>query len=386
MRIANFTNAYRPTISGVVTSINLFRSGLIDKGHEVSVIAPEYAGFKDDEPYIFRVPAIDFSRYIDMTLAIPLRGPLERTMLGIMPHVIHSQHPIVMGNVGASFSRYLKIPLVFTFHTRYEEYAHKYIKFLPELAGMVMEEMVDRYLDHCTHIIAPTSSIRDLINRKYKVKVPVTVVPTPVDLSRYHHLEPERIRSKMGLQNCEVLLYVGRLSEEKNLSFLIKSFASLAHSRPKARLILVGRGVDEEDLRHLVDKMNLGDKVIFTGPIPHSEVPHYAAAANLFIFTSKTDTQGLVLIEAMAAGTPVVAVDADSSRDVLQNGGGILVPEKINHLCDVVANLLEDKAHLQALSDSARQIAQKYDIPSAVDRLVEVYQEAVSAYQKSKSK
>jgi 1,2-diacylglycerol 3-alpha-glucosyltransferase len=160
----------------------------------------------------------------------------------------------------------------------------------------------------------------------------------------------------------------------------------LAQSRPKARLILVGRGVDEADLRQLVEKMNLRGRVIFTGPIPHSEVPHYAAASDLFVFTSKTDTQGLVLVESMAAGTPVVAIDADSSRDVLQNGGGILVPEKIDHFCDVIANLLEDKDHLHTLSNTARQIAQKYDIPSAVDRLVEVYQEAVSAHAKRRVK
>jgi 1,2-diacylglycerol 3-alpha-glucosyltransferase len=379
MRIAIFTNSYKPTISGVVTSITLFREGLLQQGHEVFVIAPEYADYKDQEPYIFRVPAIDFSQQVDMTLAIPLRGPLERTIAGIKPQVIHSQHPLVMGSVGASLARHHKIPLVFTFHTLYEEYAHKYVKFIPELAGMVMEEVVDRYLDHCTHIVAPTASIRDRIVRKYAVKAPVTVVPTPVDLSKYTRLEPQKIRAKLGLQDCEILLYTGRLSEEKNLTFLIKSFAQLVHDRPAARLLLVGKGVDEVDLRQTVARLNLKQQVIFTGPVPYAEVPQYAAAADLFVFPSKTDTQGLVLLEAMAAGTPVVAVDADSSREVLKHGGGILVPDQIEPFSQAIAGLLSDKPRLQALSDEALQVAQRYDIPTAVDRLVGVYQEAIAA-------
>jgi 1,2-diacylglycerol 3-alpha-glucosyltransferase len=232
MRVTVFTNSYKPSISGVVTSIDLFRTGLLAKGHEVSVIVPEYANYEDKEPYIFRVPAIDFSHQVDMNLAIPLRGMLKRTVSGLKPQVIHSQHPIVMGGLAASYARQQRIPLVFTFHTRYEEYAHKYIKFMPELAGMVMDEVVERYLGHCSHIIAPTSSIRDLIHRKYDVKVPVTIVPTPVDLSSYSHLDPHQIRSKLGLEECEVLLYVGRLSEEKNLTFLIRSFALLVKNRP----------------------------------------------------------------------------------------------------------------------------------------------------------
>jgi len=386
MRIAIFTNAYKPTISGVVTSIGLFRKGLLQKGHEVFVIAPEHAEYEDEEPYIFRVPAIDFSQRVDMNLAIPLRGPLERIISGIKPQVIHSQHPIVMGNLAASFSRHKKIPLVFTYHTLYEEYAHKYVKFMPELAGIVMDEVVERYLAVCTHIIAPTSSIRDLIYRKYSVNSPITVVHSPVDLSRYDHLEPEKVRARLGLQGKKILLYTGRLSEEKNLSFLIRSFPRVLKECPDARLVLVGKGVDEIELRQLVERLNLVKQVIFTGPISHKEVPDYAAAADVFVFASKTDTQGLVLIEAMAAGTPVVAVDAPSSHDVLKGGGGVLAPEQIEQFSDAIVNLLINPTQLEALSVQAVQVARQYDIPTAVDRLVAVYQEAIDAYQPARGR
>jgi 1,2-diacylglycerol 3-alpha-glucosyltransferase len=378
MRIAFFTNSYKPSISGVVTSINLFREGLLASGHEVSVIAPEYADYEDEEPYVFRVPAIDFSQRVDMTLAIPWRGPLQRTISGIKPQIIHSQHPLVMGNLGVAFARQLRVPMVFTFHTMYEEYAQKYIKFMPELAGLVMDEVVERYLQHCTHIIAPTASIRNLIYRKYDIDIPVTVIPTPVDLEKFKHLEPARIRVKLGLVDCEFLLYVGRLSEEKNLTFLINAFARLAKKRPNSRLVLVGKGVDELDLHRTVEKLNLKQQVIFTGPVPYDEIPHYAAAADLFVFPSKTDTQGLVLVEAMAAGTPVVAVNADSSREVLLHGGGMLVPGEVDSFANAIEQLLDDRERLHELSCEARQIAQRYDIPTAVDKLVNVYKAALA--------
>lgn len=383
MRIAFFSNAYQPTISGVVTSIRLFRQGLVEKGHEISIIAPEHTHFIDSEPYIFRAPAIDFSKQVDMNLAIPLRGPLERTISGLKPQVIHSHHPTIMGDVAASFSRHKKIPLVFTYHTLYKEYAQKYVPFMPKLAGIIMDGIVDRYLDQCTHIIAPTVSIRDLIYRKYAVKSPVTIVHTPVDLSRYQKLDPQKMRDRFALNDCKVLLYAGRLSEEKNLTFLIQSFARLVHSFAKARLMLVGRGVDEALLRKLVKNLQLDEQVVFTGPVSFEDIPHYAAAADLFVFPSQTDTQGLVLIEAMAAGTPVVAVDAPSSRDVLQHGGGILAPAQLDQFADILLHLLTDPARLQALSTRARQVVQQYDIPTAVDRLVAVYQDAIASYSSS---
>jgi 1,2-diacylglycerol 3-alpha-glucosyltransferase len=378
MRIAFFTNSYKPSISGVVTSINLFRKGLLENGHEVSVIAPEYADYEDEEPYVFRVPAIDFSQRVDMTLALPWRGSLQRTISGIKPQIIHSQHPLVMGNLGAAFARQLKVPLVFTFHTLYEEYAQKYIKFMPELAGMVMDEVVERYLQHCTHIIAPAASIRNLIYRKYDIDVPVTVIPSPVDLAKFEQLEPDKIRAKLGLAGCEILLYVGRLSEEKNLTFLINTFALLAKKRSNSRLVLVGKGVDELDLRRTVEKLDLKQQVIFTGPVPYDEIPHYTAAADLFVFPSKTDTQGLVLVEAMAAGTPVVAVEADSSREVLSHGGGILVPGEVDSFASTIEQLLDNRERLHDLSREALQIAQRYDIQTAVDRLVNAYKAALA--------
>ncbi len=385
MRILFFSNTYKPTVSGVVTSIALFRQGLMSAGHEVHIIVPEYADYQDEEPYVFRFPALDMSERWNLSLVVPFKATMAPTVHGIKPALIHSQHPVWMGDLAAVFARDLNIPLVFTFHTRYDVYAQKYIPVASKLAGIVTEEVIKRYLEKCTHIIAPTPSIRDFILREYAPDVPVTVVPTPVDLSRYHDLDPRRARAairqdhSIAPEQAELLLYVGRLANEKNLLFLLRAFARVTTNHSQARLLLVGRGPHERSLRRLTKKLGLDERVIFAGPVPHSEIPHYAAAADLFVFASQSDTQGLVLIEAMAAGTPVVAVEAPGPVDVLAEGGGLLVPAQEDAFADAVLKLLADEPRRRALGEQAAQVAQHYTIPITAARLLNVYEEAIAA-------
>jgi glycosyltransferase involved in cell wall biosynthesis len=195
----------------------------------------------------------------------------------------------------------------------------------------------------------------------------------------YHDLEPRRVRADLGLEEAELLLYVGRLSEEKDLDFLLRAFARVAAERPQARLLLVGRGLSERGLRRVARKLDLGERVIFNGPVRHGEIPHYVAAADLFVFASQVDTQGLVLIEAMAAGTPVVAVEAPGPMDALAEGGGLLVPAQEEAFAGAVLALLADEPHRRALGERAARVVQRYTIPSVTARLVNVYEEAIAA-------
>jgi len=381
MRVLIFSNAYRPTVSGVVTSIALFRQGLIEAGHGVHIIAPEYADYEDEEPYVFRFPALDLPEALDLdlSLAIPLKTTIAPTVRGIKPALIHSQHPVVMGGLAATFARDFRLPLVFTFHSRYELYAQRYMPIMPKLAGLVTDELVKHYLEKCTYIIAPTPSIRDFILQEYETATPVEIVPTPVDLSQYHDLEPQRVRAALGLEKAELLLYVGRLAGEKNLNFLLRAFIRVASQRPQARLLIVGQGPIRHNLERMALKLGLGKQVIFAGAVPHSEVPHYAAAADVFVFSSLVDTQGLVLIEAMAAGTPVVAVEAPGPTDILRAGGGILAPAQEDAFAESVLKLLADRPGRRALGEQAAQAAQRYTVPAATARLVSVYEAALAA-------
>jgi 1,2-diacylglycerol 3-alpha-glucosyltransferase len=377
MRITIFTNAYKPTISGVVRSIDVFRHGLIAAGNEVHIIAPEHENYEDEDPYVFRFPALDLPERLDLSLLIPLKTPMAPTIRGIKPALIHSQHPFVMGGMAMAFARDLRLPLVFTFHTRYDEYAQQYAPIAPRLAGWLTEEIVGHYLEKCTAVVAPTPSIRDLILRDYGPSVPVTVVPTPVDLSAYHDLEPGRIRTALKAEEDELLLYVGRIVGEKNLDFLVRAFAIIAPQRPQARLLMVGEGTHRRSLLDLTQRLGLGERVMLPGAVPYSEVPHYAAAADLFVFSSVTDTQGLVLIEAMAAGTPVVAVEAPGSMDVLAEGGGTLVPSREEDFADAVLELLSNEPRRRATGKEAIRAVQRYSIPAATERLLSVYRAAI---------
>lgn len=378
MRVVIFSNAYKPTISGVVTSIALFRRGLAEAGHQVHIFAPKHADFDDEEPYVFRLPALDLPGKLGLSLAVPLKAPIAITIRGIKPALIHSQHPILMGDLAAAFARDLGLPLVFTFHTRYDQYAQQYVPIVPELADIVMEEIISRYLEQCTHIVAPTSSIREFILREYAPNAPVSVVPTPVDLRAYNDLDPHRVRSALGLEEAELLLYVGRLAGEKGLDFLLRVFAKVLAERPQVRLLLVGKGPEEDDLRETVQELDLGERVVFAGAVPHDDVPHYAAAADLFVFSSVTETQGLVLIEAMAAGTPVVAVEAPGSVDALEEGGGLLVPAQEDAFAEAVLELLADGPCRRAMGEKAAQAVRRYTIPAVTRRLLAVYEEAVA--------
>lgn len=380
MRIAIFSNTYKPTISGVVTSIDMFRQGLMQAGHEVHLFVPEYQDYQDEEPYIFRYPALDLPEGLDLDLSLML--PFNRSMLptirGIKPALIHAQHPFMMGGLAATLAEDLKLPLVFTFHTRYIEHIKAYVPLVSDLAEVVAEEFISRYLNRCSHIIAPTASIRDFIQQSYDLDIPVTVVPTPLDLRQYHHLEPERIRTNLEVTEVDVLLFIGRLAPEKNLDFLLRAFARIVNVRPQTRLLLVGQGPYKDTLQKMTRKMDLGRQVIFTGSLPHTEIPHFAAAADLFVFPSLTDTQGLVLTEAMAAGTPVVAVEAPGPVDVLAEGGGILVPADEEDFAEAILTLLDDEARRQAMAETALQVVQRYAIPETTKRLLEVYEAAIA--------
>ena len=381
MRIAMFSNAYLPTISGVVNSISLFRKGLITAGHDVHVFAPEYEDYDDEEPYIFRFPALDLSDQLDISLVYPIKNFIEPTLEGIQPTLIHSQHPVWMGDLAASFARTLNIPLVFTFHTQYEKYAQHYLPMIPGLASRITEELIRRYLRQCAHIVVPTESIREMLINDYDIEQGVSTVPTPVDMRKFRDLNPDKVRARFGFHEAEVLLFVGRLATEKGLDMLVDAFTLIQALRPGTRLLLVGRGPFEGGLKDRFENLGLSEFVIFTGAVPYEDIPDYYAAADLFVFPSTTETQGLVIIEAMAAGLPVVAVRAPGSIDVLNKGGGILTDNKPAALAWGVVGVLADSEKQMELKEQGQRAVERYSISDTTERMLDAYETALSNWQ-----
>ncbi len=375
-RVIFFSNAYKPTLSGVVTSIDLFRRGLINAGHDVHVVAPEYEDYQDEEPYIFRFPAMDLTNWVDASVVLPLKAPMEATVRGIKATVIHSQHPFLMGALAVEFARDYQVPLVYTFHTLYDVYAQKYVPIVQDFIGKMTDDFLRGYLEKCTHIVAPTPSIKELIRKKYVNEIPVSVVPTPIDLSKYKNLSPGSLRVKLGLHETEILLFLGRISEEKNLDFLLKAFIEILKERPGVKLLVVGKGPSLNSIERSAGELGISGDVLFMGAVPHEDVPNYVAAADVFVFPSEVETQGLVLVEAMAAGTPAVAVITTGSKDVLADGGGILVPAEIGAFKKAVLDLLTNSGYREDMSKRAQEIASSYTIEAATAKMELVYTEA----------
>ena len=374
MRVAVFTNAYKPAISGVVTSISLFRQGLLDAGHETHIFGPEYQDYQDVEPYVFRLPALDLSEQLNVSLVLPLKSLVELTLRGIQPALIHSQHPVWMGDLAAACARELGIPLIFTFHTQYEQYAQHYSPVASKLVGRLTEERVSRYLKQCSHVIAPTETIRTMIASTFGLSEQVTVIPTPVDLERFGAAGSGEVRSCLNLQGREMLLYVGRIAKEKGLDMLLSAFAVVHAQRPQTHLVLVGSGPYEAEAMDHASQADLQDAVTFVGAVPHAEIAPFFAAADLFVFSSTTETQGLVLLESMAAGTPVVAVKAPGAVDVIENGGGRLTEADSDDLARGIVQVLSQEGELERMAQDAARVVKRYSIAAATERMLAVYE------------
>lgn len=377
MRIAMFTNAYKPGISGVVTSIELFSKGLGEAGHQSHIFAPQYEAYDDDAAYIFRFPSIDLTRQLNISLVWPFRNLIEPTLRGIKPDLIHSHHPIWMGDFAARFARDLGVPLIFTYHSQYEKYAQFYSPIAPDVVVRVTEEMISRYLKWCDHVIAPTESIKNHILQEYDADFNVSVVPTPVDLSTFIRADKEKIRVEYDLKDCRILLYVGRLAQEKEIDLLLHAFSLIWRDRQDVRLLLVGEGPYRSRLEALTHELGLESGVLFIGSVPHERVPDYFASADLFVFASSSETQGLVLVEAMSTGTPVVAVNAPASNDVLDRGGGVLTRPSAEDFAHKVISLLEQDDRRRDLGQEASEAVKRFSIRSSVKSLIDAYELAI---------
>ncbi len=380
MRVGMFTNAYKPVISGVVTSICLFRRGLVKRGHEVFVFAPACRGYEDDEENIFRYPAIDLPEDFSISVAVPVSPRISRLIPTLGLDIIHSHHPIIMGQVAIHMAQRLQLPLVFTFHTRYEDYAH-YVQYVPfgdkgqPLVKKAIRRIVTAYVSDCDLVIAPSKNVLRLLD-DYGVSQPVEVIPTPVRLEAFAQGEADWVRQKHGLDAGErVLVYVGRLALEKDIGFLLRAFRRVLAQEPNCKLMLVGSGPEEKNLRQLVEEQGLDGRVVFTGYVEHLQIPDYLAAADVFVFASKTETQGLSLLEAMAAGLPVVAVRSWATEDMITQGvDGILTENDEAAFAAAVMRLLADGEQHQALAQQARRTAQRYSIEACAERLERAYE------------
>lgn len=366
-----FTDSYLPEINGVVTSIEGFVQGLRRRGHRVIVIAPAHDGIVDRDPDVFRFRSAPFPFYQQIRMAFPLPAKLLMALPRMPFDIVHTHSLFFVGCLGAFLAQGRSIPLVFTYHTRWTEYTH-YLPWSQNLTKAQAVWISREYCNRCSEVVVPTQGMADVL-REYGVTRSITAIPTGVDLDAFRGGSPdaETLRAAAG---GPIVLYAGRLGKEKNLDLLLSAFALVVLRVPDARLMIAGCGPYERHLRASVARADCAQRVTFVGALDKPDLGSHYRAADVFAFASTTETQGLVLVEAMAHGVPVAAVGCPVSAEVVAGEAGVLADERPDSLADAIVQLLqcggEERARRKAAALAA---AAPYSIEKLVDELEALY-------------
>ena len=372
MRVGIFTDSYRPYSSGVVFSIDLFTRDLTEMGHEISIFAPSYPHC-EKESRIFRFISVPSPTNHDFCVAIPISLKLKRAMKKLKPDIIHVHSPFLLGRLGAKYARNLGVPLVFTFHTLYDQYIH-YFPFAREVAREMTIRYYRDFCNNCDLVIAPTSVIADHLVEN-GVTTAIEAIRTGVDIERFDSRESVWVQRKYGLpEETRILLFVGRLGQEKNIPFLMEVYARVVDEHPDTRLVLVGAGPEEANLRRRARELGIQEKVIFAGKVGREEIANYYCSSYLFVFTSVTETQGLVLGEAKAAGVPAVAVRAFGVSEMVKDcEDGFLTEYAQADFKSKLELLLVDRGLRESMSQAARINSQSLSSRESAEKLIRCY-------------
>jgi glycosyltransferase involved in cell wall biosynthesis len=375
VRIGLFTNNYLPFCGGVTISVETLRHGLETRGHEVWTFAPRFPGVVDADPRIVRFPSVPAATYPEFPLAIPWAPRISRLVARLGLDVFHAHHPFLLGPAARRRASRQGRPLVFTYHTRYEKYAH-YVPLTRSLVEAAALRLSTRFAARADAVIAPSALVRDQL-RARGVTAPIAVVPTGVDLARFRPTARAAARQALGLPATDPLvLYVGRLDREKSVDRVLLAFDRLAGTLGRAQLWLVGQGKESEALRRMAGHLAAGDRVHFAGVRAHDGLAAWYQAADLFLFASETETQGLVLAEAAACALPAVAVTAPGCDEVVRDGEtGILTKADPAALAEAAIGLLLDAERRAAMGARARHMAeQSFDVALQLTRTLDVYE------------
>jgi glycosyltransferase involved in cell wall biosynthesis len=383
MRVLFISDVYFPRVNGVSTSIRTFRADLAAAGVETTLVAPDYAAAAPPDSNVIRVASS----------AVP-RDPEDRRMRwgalnsalaaleGQHFDLVHIHTPFVAHYAGIRFARRSRIPVVATYHTFFEEYLHHYVPLLPRSLGRSLARRFTR--SQCSQlnaIVVPSEPMRALL-LEYGISTRMQVIPTGLPADRFVPGDGARFRAQFGIPaDRPLLLYVGRVAHEKNIEFLLHSFVVLRRTRPDAMLAIAGEGPARPHLEALAVQLGIASQMHFIGYLDRERgLADCYAAGDVFVFASRTETQGLVLLEALAQGRPVVSTAVLGTASILQPGCGARVaPEKPEVFAQTVLDILDDRERAAKLSVQARQYAHSWASAHMARRLAELYQELTAS-------
>lgn len=371
MKIAMMTNNYKPFVAGVPISVERLTEGLRRRGHQVVVFAPSYDD-QEEEADVVRYRSL--LRGVACGFSVPdsLDPKIERSFRDGNFDVIHVHHPMLIGRTARYLSRKYQIPLVFTYHTRYEQYLH-YVG-MSGLSGL-LPYYIRSCTKQCDLVIAPTQKIKEHLE-KIGIAPPIRVLPTGLTKDAYFPDEARSREIREGLLKGRRYLFltVARLAKEKNLDFLLNSLRIFKEKNgADFRFVMVGEGPERKRLEQKAEVLGLTDEICFVGKVQNEQIKNYCHASDLFLFASGSETQGIVLLEAMAAGTPVLALQATGTEDIVQNGiNGYMTQASEIEFAEKLMDILEKK-EIAYLRQGALATAGNYESSRIAREAEEAY-------------
>lgn len=376
MNILMLTNTYLPHVGGVARSVEAFAMAFRRRGHRVVIVAPEFEGMPSDEVDVIRVPAIQKFNGSDFSVRVPIPGLLTTVLEDLAPDVIHSHHPFLLGDAALRIAAELNVPLVFTHHTMYEQYTH-YVPGDSATMKRFVVELAVGYANLCDSVIAPSDSVAAVL-RQRGVIVPIEAIPTGVDVAHFGHGNGQSFRSALGIPDeAFVVGHVGRLAPEKNLPFLAAAVAAFMRRDKKAHFLIAGTGPSTAEIQRICRDRRLSDRLHLVGTCQGQQLVDAYHAMDVFAFASQSETQGMVLSEAMAAGVPVVAVDAPGVRElVVDTENGRLLPSQNVRSFTAALRWLQQQSppRRESLRRAAQVTAQRVSIDATADHAIRLYQ------------
>ncbi len=391
MNIAIFTNNYLPNSYGVTVSVETFREELEKRGHTVYIFAPKWKDYVDTNPNVYRYPSIDIEFKFRFPLAVPYSWKMRRILKDLKIDIIHAQHPNLLGSAARRWAKKKKVPLVFTWHTLYDHYTN-FVPFIPKkwAADYIIKKAV-AYANAADMVIAPTASIMPIL-RKWGVKKEIIPIATGIKAEKFSGADRESTRKKYGIAEDEIVLFlVSRLTGEKNIEFVFRVLKNILADCPLGekesgqsagcvKLLVTGEGYLLPKLKKYCAKEKITESVIFTGFILPEEIKNYYAGADIFVHSSKSETQGIIPLEAMYMNLPIVAVDSTGISSLMLNkANGFLVRENEKEFSDAVLKLVNDPSLRKRFGEASRKIAREnFTSEVSVDKLLKVYEKCLN--------
>ncbi len=388
LRIGLFTDTYAPQVNGVSISLQLVSAGLTKRGHQVTIFAPRFPGYEDDQAGVVRLPSLKYLN--DPPIYVAVLGTPRSTWSLTRKHfdVLHAHSPLSVGLLAYLTASTKNLPLIYTYHTSITDYTH-YLKFI---GGTGVIRHGARWFSTAStnlgsQIVVPSPKFHRLLLEQ-KVRKPIHTIPNGIDLSNFKAAKnPGSLRNRLGIKSdAPILLSVGRMDPEKHLDFLVDAFALLAETHSDAVLVFAGDGGARKGLEEKVSGMHLKDRIHFLGMVNRPDIPDILHDATIFLSASTTEVHPISVIEAIASGLPLVAVKDEAFEGMIENDqNGYQVPLDVKVYSQTLSDLLADKAKLERFGKKSTELSEKFSIEGQVKALEQLYFEAILQNWRGKS-